>query len=128
MDEKRDEILCNEYLGTAIQLCEAHHFYEDLIRCFYIKCDQARRKNKMEEHLKMADRIIETTLKTKDYVQQSQDFLFTAEIYIKVQNFEKAKLLLRKAYRLKKKCLINPEITQKLKDGFTFTFYFYFEL
>jgi hypothetical protein len=72
----------------------------------------------MEEHLKMADRIIETTLKTKDYVQQSQDFLFTAEIYVKVQNFEKAKLLLRKAYRLKKKCLINSEITQKLKEGF----------
>jgi hypothetical protein len=35
---------------------------------------------------------------------------------LKVQNFEKAKLLLKKAYQLKKKCLISPEITKKLQD------------
>lgn len=37
-------------------------------------------------------------------------------MYMKVQNFEKAKILLKKAYQLRKKCLINPEITKKLKD------------
>lgn len=37
-------------------------------------------------------------------------------MYMKVQNFEKAKILLKKAYQLRKKCLINPEITKKLRD------------
>jgi hypothetical protein len=37
-------------------------------------------------------------------------------LYLKVQNFEKAKLLLKKAYQLKKKCLISHEVTRKLKD------------
>ena len=48
LDEKRDLIICNEYLKTAIEICEKHTFYEDLIRCFYIKCDQAKRKNKTD--------------------------------------------------------------------------------
>lgn len=87
-----------------------------MIRCLYIKCDQAKRKGKIEETLKVADRIVEITQKTKDFVQQSQDFTFVAEIYIKVQNFEKAKILLRKAYKLKEKCLISSEISKKLKE------------
>lgn len=36
---------------------------------------------------------------------------------MKVQNFEKAKILLRKAYKLRKKCLISPEIARKLNEG-----------
>jgi translation initiation factor 2B subunit (eIF-2B alpha/beta/delta family) len=35
---------------------------------------------------------------------------------LRVQNFEKAKLLLKRAYKLKKKCLISPEVTRKLRD------------
>lgn len=66
-----------KYLNS---LFRANHFYEDLIRCLYIKCDQAKRKNKMEETLKTADRIIQATLKTKDHIQQSSDFLFVAEV------------------------------------------------
>lgn len=116
MDEKRDLVICNEYLKTAIDICETNSFYEDLIRCLYIKCDQAKRKNKMEDMLKTADRIVEITAKSKDFVQQSQDFAFVADIYLKIQNLEKAKVLLRRAYKLKKKCLINPEITRKLKE------------
>lgn len=115
LDEKRDLIICNEYLKTAIEICEKHTLYEDLIRCFYIKCDHAKRKNKMEETLKWADRIVEITKKTKDYIQQSQDFAFVADLYIKIQNFEKAKIFLRQAYKLKNKCLISVEITSKLK-------------
>ena len=57
-----------------------NHFHEDLIRCYYIKCDQAKRKGKMEETLKTADKIIEITNKSKDNVQQSQDYLFVAEV------------------------------------------------
>ena len=34
----------------------------------------------MEDTLKTADRIIQATLKTKDYVQQAQDFLFVADV------------------------------------------------
>jgi len=115
LDEKRDLIICNEYLKTAIEICEKNHLYEDLIRCYYIKCDQARRKNKMEETLKMADRIVETTKKSKDHIQQSQDFAFVADLYLKIQNFEKAKILFRQAYKLRKQCLISPEIKTKLK-------------
>jgi hypothetical protein len=63
-------------------LRRANHFYEDLIRCYYIKCDQAKRKKKMEETLKVADRIVEITRKTKDYIQQSTDFLFAADVTI----------------------------------------------
>lgn len=59
-----------------------YHFYEDLIRCYYIKCDQARRKNKMEEMLRIADKLVEITCKSKDHVQQSSDFLFVAEVLI----------------------------------------------
>jgi hypothetical protein len=59
-----------------------NHFYEDLIRCYYIKCDQAKRKNKMEETLRIADKLIEITSKSKDHVQQSNDFLFVAEVCI----------------------------------------------
>ncbi len=116
MDEKRDLVICNEYLKTAIEICEANRFYEDLIRCFYIKCEQAKRKNKMEDMLKMTDRIIETTSKTRDFIQQSQDFTFVADIYLRIHNFEKAKVLLRKAYKLKKKCHIDPSIKSKLKE------------
>ncbi len=115
LDEKRDLIICNEYLKTAIEICEKNHLYEDLIRCYYVKCDQARRKNKMEETLKMADRIVETTKKSKDHIQQSQDFAFVADLYLKIQNFEKAKILFRQAYKLRKQCLISPEIKTKLK-------------
>lgn len=50
----------------------------------YIKCDQAKRKNKMEETLKVADRIIEVTQKTKDFVQQASDFAFVAEVCLKI--------------------------------------------
>lgn len=81
MDEKRNLIVCNEYLRTAIEICEANHFYEDLIRCYYIKCDHAKRKGKTEESLKVADKIIEITKKTKDFVQQSADFFSVAEVY-----------------------------------------------
>lgn len=35
---------------------------------------------------------------------------------MKIQNFEKAKTLLRKAYKLRKKCLISQEIIAKLKQ------------
>ena len=74
LDEKRDLVICSEYLRSAIDICESHHFYEDLIRCFYIKCDQAKRKNKMEEMLKMADRIIETTIKvTKRMTHENKE-------------------------------------------------------
>jgi hypothetical protein len=34
----------------------------------------------MEETLKLADRIIEITQKTKDYVQQANDFVLVAEV------------------------------------------------
>ncbi len=34
----------------------------------------------MEETLKVADRIVEITRKTKDYIQQSTDFLFAADV------------------------------------------------
>lgn len=34
----------------------------------------------MEDTLKVADRIIEATQKTKDYVQQSSDFAFVADV------------------------------------------------
>lgn len=116
LDEKRDLIICNEYLKTAIEICDKNNFHEDLIRCYYIKCEQARRKNKMEDMLKMSDRIIEITKKSKDYIQQSLDFSFVADIYLKIQNFEKAKILLRQAYKLKKKCHISSEIVTKLKN------------
>ena len=33
-----------------------------------------------------------------------------------MQNLEKAKLLLKKAYHLRNKCLISPEVTYKLKN------------
>jgi len=69
----------------------------------------------MEETLKMADRIVETTKKSKDHIQQSQDFAFVADLYLKIQNFEKAKILFRQAYKLRKQCLISPEIKTKLK-------------
>jgi len=69
----------------------------------------------MEETLKMADRIVEITKKSKDHIQQSQDFSFVADTYLKIQNFEKAKILLRQAYKLRKQCLIGPEIKTKLK-------------
>ena len=59
-----------------------NHFYEDLIRCYYIKCDQAKRKNKMEETLRIADKLIEISSKSKDHVQQSNDFLFVTEVYL----------------------------------------------
>jgi hypothetical protein len=121
LDEKRDLIICNEYLKTAIEICEKHTFYEDLIRCFYIKCDQAKRKNKMEETLKWAERIVEITKKTKDYIQQSQDFAFAAELYIKIQNFEKAKVLLRQAYKLRRKILIGSEVASKLRHVLSIT-------
>lgn len=34
----------------------------------------------MEESLRIADKLIEITCKTKDYIQQSNDFLFVAEV------------------------------------------------
>ena len=48
----------------------------------YIKCDQAKRKGKIEECLKVADRIVEITHKTKDYVQQSQDYTYVADVIL----------------------------------------------
>lgn len=117
MDEKRDTVICNEYLKSAIEICESNRFYEDLIRCLYIKVEQAKRKNKMEDMIKTADRVIETTVKTRDVIQQAYDFALVADIYLKnVQNFEKAKVLLRKAYKLRKKCHIDPSIIRKLKE------------
>lgn len=76
-------------------LKSSNNFYDDLIRCYYIKCDQARRKNKMEEHLKVADKIIEITVKTKDYVQQSQDYLYVAEVkYFEALRLKIGKILI----------------------------------
>ncbi len=43
--------------------------------------------------------------------------IFLFKIYIKIQHFEKAKSLLRNAYKLKKKCAISSEIGHKLKHG-----------
>jgi hypothetical protein len=34
----------------------------------------------MEETLKMADRITEITKKSKDHIQQAQDFSFVADV------------------------------------------------
>lgn len=61
-------------------LFRENNFFEDLIRCLYIKCDQARREEKIEECLKVADRIVEITHKTNDFVQQSQDFTYVADV------------------------------------------------
>ena len=36
----------------------------------------------MEETLRIADKLIEITSKSKDHVQQSNDFLFVAEVCI----------------------------------------------
>jgi tetratricopeptide (TPR) repeat protein len=116
MDEKRDLVICNEYLKSAIETCEANNFYEDLIRCYYIKCEQAKRKNKMEEMLKTTDWIIQTTVKTKDFIQQANDFTFVADIYLKIQNLEKAKVLLKQAYKLRKKCHLDAGIVRKLRE------------
>ena len=36
----------------------------------------------MEETLRIADKLIETTCKSKDHVQQSNDFFFVAEVKV----------------------------------------------
>lgn len=51
-----------------------------MIRCLYIKCDQAKRNGNTDECLKIADKIVEITHKTTDFVQQSQDFSFVADV------------------------------------------------
>jgi hypothetical protein len=35
----------------------------------------------MEETLRIADKLIEITCKSKDHVQQSSDFFFVAEVF-----------------------------------------------
>jgi hypothetical protein len=42
----------------------------------------------MEETLKVADRIIEITKKTKDHIQQWTDYLFVSEVFFFVDKLE----------------------------------------
>ncbi len=114
----------------------SNNFYEDLIRCYYIKCDRSKKTNRLADCIKIADQIVEVTLKTKDFLQQSNDLLYVSEvllhfnyfniffikylqIYIGLCALDKAKVLLKKAYRLRKKCLISKTITKKLKHSKT---------
>lgn len=98
LDEKNDETTSNQYLKTATSLAEyvkfnlvimlniflgifrSNCFHEDLIRCFYIKCDRSKKTNRLADCIKIADQIVDVTLKTKDHLQQSNDLLYVAEV------------------------------------------------
>jgi hypothetical protein len=61
----------------------SNNFYEDLIRCFYIKCDRSKKTNRVADCIKIADQIVDVTLKTKDFLQQSCDLLYVSEVFEK---------------------------------------------
>jgi hypothetical protein len=46
----------------------------------YIKCDKAKRNNRIDECIGIAKNIINLTMKTLDFVQQSNDYLYVAEV------------------------------------------------
>jgi hypothetical protein len=113
LDEKNDETLSNGYLKTATGLAEfvflflkknifleiwiifflrSNNFYEDLIRCFYIKCDRSKKTNRVADCIKIADQIVDVTLKTKDFLQQSCDLLYVSEVF-EIENNRKKSLI-----------------------------------